>query len=196
MGFFTVFKLAKRGFSDRGLVCDADGLMLGPIPLVSSLMRGASGNGRKLRAITSRQLATVLTVAYGPDFELELAYRASALKAIEQALNEDRLTEATIATLHLRLPELTPEAVKNLAALAKYSLDEPRDWHGRWTIGSSARNPSEIQDGGTLTAGGSDSLSRCIDECWRILEKPLPYKWSDLNQFEFRRCVQECRQRF
>jgi hypothetical protein len=54
-----------------------------------------------------------------------------------------------IATLHLRLPELDAAGAARVAAvdavLAKYSPDQPRDWHGRWT--------SEGDTGGPIEAG-------------------------------------------
>jgi hypothetical protein len=121
MSFISVFTLVKRGSSNRGLICDADGVMLGPAPLVSLSMHESASNGRRLVAVTADELAAILTVAYGPDFEHELPYRAAALKTIERSLNSGRLTEATIAAVHLRLPELTLRAAEDLAAFVKYN---------------------------------------------------------------------------
>jgi hypothetical protein len=33
---------------------------------------------------------------------------------------------------------------------------------------------------------------QCRDRCWRILERPLPSPGSDLNTWDFHKCVNEC----
>ncbi len=37
-----------------------------------------------------------------------------------------------------------------------------------------------------------DVRRECIDQCLPILDRPKPYPWSDVNEFDFRRCVNEC----
>jgi hypothetical protein len=73
-----------------------------------------------------------------------------------QALNDRDLGRAMMATLHLKLPELDAEGVSRIAAvdavLAKYSPDQPRDWHGRWTTEGDGSGP--IRSPGHGPVGG------------------------------------------
>jgi hypothetical protein len=32
----------------------------------------------------------------------------------------------------------------------------------------------------------------CIEKCYHLLERPLPYPWSDKNTWDFHRCINEC----
>ena len=135
------FRLSKRVTESGGLVCDPDGVMLGPAPLVFA-DREASGSC-VFRAVSAPRLAELLSAAYGPDFKADIAYRATKLSAIAQALTERRYAEAAIGTLHLRLPELATDAVARLTPLDKYSADQPRvpagqPDGGQWTSGNGA----------------------------------------------------------
>jgi len=185
MPHFSVakFSLAKRDPMSKGLVCDEHGLTLGPAQLIYSV-RGAAGK-RSFRVAKLQWLTDVFAVAYGPSFDTALTYRLSKLDTIAEALTEGRLTQATIAALHLRLPELNTKALERLTLLAKYSPDQPRDWHGRWT-----------QDGdpganfpGILTAESKQERhNRCVEDCLHLLPSPS----GDLQSSEYRKCYREC----
>ena len=140
----TRYGLASRSGENRGLVCDQDGAMLGPAPLAFHV-RG-TGGGRVFQAVSAERLGEILKAAYGPDFDLALDERASQLQAIARALTENRMADALIGAVHLRLPELSEAAVQRLAALAKYSPDQPRVPKG---------NP----DGGQWTREGGAAAS-------------------------------------
>lgn len=60
------------------------------------------------------------------------------------------------------------------AAFGKYNYnpDEPRDEHGRLTAGGEA-----APDLMSVT----DRSAVCVERCAYLLERPLPYKWSDIN---------------
>ena len=120
----TTYRLAPRGPGSRGLVCDREGAMLGPAPLISPV--SGPGGRRVFQAVAAERLGEILKAAYGPDFDLALAERTSQLQAIARALTENRMADALIGAVHLRLPELSEAAVQRLAALAKYSPDQPR----------------------------------------------------------------------
>ncbi|WP_206741085.1 hypothetical protein, partial [Nitrospirillum viridazoti] len=69
---------------------------------------------------------------------------------IADALNRGDLVQAMIRAVHLCLPELDWDAAVRLAQandnLAKYSPDQPRDWHGRWTDGNGEGPAPELVD--------------------------------------------------
>ena len=125
----TRYGLASRSSESRGLVCDQGGAMLGPVALV--FPASSAGEGRVFQAVAAERLREILEAAYGPDFDLALAERTSQLQAIARALTENRMADALIGAVHLRLPELSEAAVQRLAALAKYSPDQPRVPEGK-----------------------------------------------------------------
>jgi hypothetical protein len=68
----------------------------------------------------------------------ERARRLSGLEVAARALEADDLAKATVATVLMKLPPLSAEAMAKLArdpTLKKYSPDQPRDERGRWTSG-------------------------------------------------------------
>ena len=64
------------------------------------------------------------------------------------------------------------------------------------------RVPPGNPDGGQWTDEGdaetandrNERKTKCIEECSHLLERPLPYRWSNLNTFDSYRCVNECMQ--
>lgn len=42
------------------------------------------------------------------------------------------------------------------------------------------------------TVAERDRKSICIERCAHLLERPKPYRWSDVNTFAFFRCVNDC----
>jgi hypothetical protein len=43
-----------------------------------------------------------------------------------------------------------------------------------------------------ITSEDRDRKSFCIERCSYLLERPLPYRWSNVNTFAFFRCVNDC----
>src|SRR6202043_2167167 len=86
----------------------------------------------------------------------------AGLDLAARALEAGDLVKASVATVLLKLPDLTVEAFAKLAgdpALKKYNPDQPRDDHGRWTSGDTASDaPGSEQvaanDDGTRTDVG------------------------------------------
>ncbi len=108
---------------------------------------------------------------------------------IAQALNDNEIALAQIYGVHAAPDDLDDQQVAKLADAApllkeNFNPDEPR---------VPAGNP----DGGQWTAddGASaeaDRKSICIERCAHLLERPLTYRWSNVNTFAFYRCVNDC----
>lgn len=134
------FRLARRP-EKAGLCCDADGVSLSGVPLLRK-----TGAGFAPRS--ALEIGVLTRAGYGAAFDTYKLIRGLAVAS--QALNEGDLGRAMIATLHLRLPDLGADGARRLAAvdmvLAKYSPDELRDWHGRWTSGGTPDNPSDAAE--------------------------------------------------
>ncbi len=135
-GSVPMFRLTARG--GDGLCCDRRGIALGPVALVEA----ADANGRRVyRLRPAEEIARALALAYDPFTTDDLARRLSGLEVAARALEADDLAKATVATVLMKLPPLSTEAMAKLARdpmLKKYSPDQPRDERGRWTSGESA----------------------------------------------------------
>ena len=76
----------------------------------------------------------------------------------------------------------------------KYSPDQPRDYHGRWTDegGSGADVESILGMAKQLAVSGrSNKYLKCLDICSPILERIQP-PGVDFNQWDFHRCMAAC----
>jgi hypothetical protein len=135
-GSIPIFRLAKRG--GAGLCCDARGVALGPVALVEA----AEANGRRVyRSRPAEEIARTLALAYDPFSPDDLARRLSGLDVAARALEAGDTAKAAVATVLLKLPPLSADALAKLAhepTLKKYSPDQPRDERGRWTSSSGA----------------------------------------------------------
>ena len=55
------------------------------------------------------------------------------------------------------------------------------------------RAPAGTADGGQwLRVAGTGAKDKCIEECYRLLERPQPSGTSLINTWAFHRCVSEC----
>lgn len=113
-----------------GLRCTSTGVSLAGIPLLRKTITGwAPRPAAEIDALIER--------AYGR--QIDPASVSPGLEVIAQALNRSDLGRAMVATVRLRLPEVSRERASYLAkayeAFIKYDPDEPRDSHGRWTTG-------------------------------------------------------------
>jgi hypothetical protein len=135
-GSFPMFRLTERG--GDGLCCDRRGIALGPVALVEA----ANANGRRVyRLRPAEEIARALALAYDPFTPDDLARRLSGLEVAARALEADDLAKATVATVLMKLPPLSADAMAKLIrdpTLKKYSADQPRDERGRWTSGDGA----------------------------------------------------------
>ena len=134
-----------------GLNCEETGVSLAGVPLLQK-----TADGFKPRP--AHEIDILMKGAYGQ--ERDAIRLASGLQVAAEALNRGDIGRAMIATLHLRLPELSGDGAAGIAhaddILAKYDPDEPRDARGRWTTGGAtgAANPAKPQRRRTPTSVG------------------------------------------
>ena len=126
--FTTRYGLTEDRDGGLGLSCTAAGLSLAGVPL---LRKGGAGFAPR----TPDEVETLLQAAYGDTARLS----SSALDSIADALNRGDLAKAAMTAVFLKLPDLDADGAVRMIladdALAKYSPDQPRDDHGRWTGG-------------------------------------------------------------
>src|SRR6516164_11654691 len=109
-GSFPMFRLTERG--GDGLCCDRRGIALGPVALVEA----ANANGRRVyRLRPAEEIARALALAYDPFTPDDLARRLSGLDVAARALEADDLAKATVATVLMKLPPLSADAMAKLA---------------------------------------------------------------------------------
>jgi hypothetical protein len=181
----TLRRLHSRGRSSRGLVVDNQGAMVGPdCILVHPTPAG-------FRCATREEADVIQRIAFSwqkPDWLFDHGRR------IAKALNAGELALAQIYGVHASpSSELNDQQMAQLAKVARvvkanFNPDEPRDSHGRWTTEGSA-------DGTQVAERRQDRKDRCIDECWRILERWVPEAGSDRNTWDFHQCVNDCMER-
>lgn len=153
--------------SGLGLNCEVSrGVTLAGAPLLSKTAAG-------FRPRPDHEVDLLLTAAYRQ--EIDTGAMVRALGTVADALNCGDAELAMIAALHLRLPPLDPDGAVRLARvhdlIAKYSPDQPRDWHGRWT--------AEGDTGGTSTSttetGSLDTPTRSEGHSGDDLLTPVAY---------------------
>jgi hypothetical protein len=136
-GSMPMFRLTKRG--GDGVCCDARGVALGPVGLVEA----AAANGRRVyRVRPAEEVARVLALAYAPFTADDLARRLSGRDVAARALETGDMAKAAVATVLLKLPPLSPEAMAKLArdpTLKKYNPGQPRVPKGQPDGGQWAR---------------------------------------------------------
>lgn len=137
---FRTFSLVARG--GAGLACDESGLALGPIALSRKLYD--PHRGVQYRLLPLDEMKQVLRIAYGSVHGAVTERRCRGIARATQLLNTGSDALARIHAVLLEFPEITPDGMAKLAAVAslrKYNPDEPR---------VPAGNP----DGGQWTSGG------------------------------------------
>jgi hypothetical protein len=129
VALFRHFRLSKEP-GGPGLTCGPEGLFLAG----AALLRKTTGG---LAPRPPDELAALTLAAFGEVADVERLTRG--LSAAANALNEGDVGKAMMASLHLRLHDVSADGVQRLRRvddfLAKYDPNEPRDWRGRWTTG-------------------------------------------------------------
>jgi hypothetical protein len=86
---------------------------------------------------SAAEIETLVSAAYGEHVRASDLLRG--IDVVAQALNRGDIARAKIAAVLTATPELDWDAAARLARaedrLSKYSPDQSRDWHGRWTTG-------------------------------------------------------------
>jgi contact-dependent growth inhibition (CDI) system restriction endonuclease-like protein len=113
-----------------GLSCNQTGLALAGVPLLRLTEGGFAPR-------SPAEIARLLSAAY--DIDADTTSVMAGLGVVANALNGDDTVRAMIAAVQLKLPALDWDGAVRIAraeeALRKYSRNQPRDWHGRWTTG-------------------------------------------------------------
>ena len=141
MQSIQMFALASRR-SDPGLFCDGSELTLGGVSLLVKTQ-----SGYQLRS--AGDLNEIFDAAYGLENGIDLPSRLSGLLSVIRALNKGDRSHAMMLALLLRLPNIGLGGMERLCKLsatatAKYDDRQPRDWHGRWTDGSSGSEAARV----------------------------------------------------
>jgi hypothetical protein len=133
----TTFRLTNEP-GGSGLSCTVEGLSLAGAPLLRKTSAGFEPR-------PAAEIAALLEIAYGED----PTRLRSSVGLIAEALNQGDLARACIAAVLARVPEIGAEAAERLVrfekTLAKFDPEQPRDWHGRWTLaGDGAPESAEV----------------------------------------------------
>jgi len=115
-----VIRLASSQ-KENGLWCGPTGLSLAGRPLVDD------DNGFRPKSL--RELQATLNDVYGPVSRLDPRDFLPGLNNVARSLNKGNLPLAMISSVLLKLPDIPAFQV------TKYSDEEDRDAHGRWTDG-------------------------------------------------------------
>lgn len=80
-----------------------------------------------------------------------------------------------------------------LDALAKYSPNQPRvpagnPGGGDWTSGDGGAGSSDAE----VAANDPAKWLECLEDCHQILDRNWSYRWSDINRYDFLKCMNEC----
>ncbi len=142
IAFARPCRLVPRG--GAGLWCDADGVALGPVPLVDAVT-GASGR-RSYRLRPPSEVAQTLRLAYDatPD-DIERWQRG--LAKVAELLDAGEVARAGIRAVLLAFPEIEPAAMAKLAHAAELQKSNPH-----WP--DEARVPAGTPEGGEWTGDG------------------------------------------
>jgi len=144
------FRLTN-GPGGLGLSCTESGLSLAGVPLLEN-----SEVGFVPRSAT--EIEALVRAAY--DGDVAAADLLPGIHVIARALNRGEIAHAMTAAVLMRLPELGWNAAARLAhaedRIGKYSPEEPRDWHGRWTTDNAAYSANQDQKPESPQDFGSD----------------------------------------
>jgi hypothetical protein len=132
---FSLNKMQTRssthpnGSGAFGVSWEKQGVALAGVPLLRQ-----TGHGFAPRP--AGQVQALVSKAYL--IEADTAPVMRGLEAVARALNDGNTPRARQEAALLKLPDLDWDGAVRIAqadeALTKYSEDQPRDWHGRWTV--------------------------------------------------------------
>ncbi|WP_158807968.1 hypothetical protein [Beijerinckia sp. L45] len=109
------YRLVPRG--GVGLVCDEAGVALGAVDLAPA-HRDAGGVYR-CEVRSEAEVGRVLTLAYGPQADAMVARLHRGLRRAAGWIEASDLCLASLKTVLLRLPDLTPEGMAKLVENAE-----------------------------------------------------------------------------
>jgi hypothetical protein len=144
------YRLMARG--GPGLSCDDDGVALGGVDL-ARVSRNADGVTR-CEVRPPADIGQILRAAYGPQNDASVLRLHRGLRRAAGWLEAGDLASAGIEAVMLSLPDLTPEAMTKLAAMA----DLEKAGNAAWQ--TEPRLPAGQTGGGQWTAGGGTAAAK------------------------------------
>lgn len=160
-----------------------------------------------------KAINTDLSVRFG--IPVDLAPKIGGITTIANALNEKQFVKATIAAVQLGLPDIPESLARNQSTEQVVSLVLQllktgilsKTWdptkHLRWPTGQSdggrfrpadedaagQQSPSETPE---EVAADPAKFTECNERCSKLLERYKTYGWSNVNEFHYRQCMNEC----
>ena len=144
--------------------------------------------------------------------EVDFTSRLGGLAVIASALNNNNIVKAKIAAVQLRLPE-TPvrsdgdanevaDVARKLFETGVLSKTWDPEKHPRWPAGQfeggrfrPGDGTSDQQDQPALQeqiAADPAKFIECNERCSKLLERYKTYSYSNVNEFHYRQCMNEC----
>jgi hypothetical protein len=140
--FHPIWRLSEAGESNLGLACNEEGLVLGRTPLIERR------NGRFV-VRDAHDIERLLGRAYG--MQVDAKPLMGGMATVAAALNANDLLLARIAAVHLRIPDLPDQAVRNALEAEDRLIKEAR---GRFVAKTGDWNPSLHPRAGTAPNPG------------------------------------------
>jgi hypothetical protein len=109
----------------EGISCDADGVFVGPIPLLKRV-RGNGAAQEQWILRSEAELNEKLTLLY--DIPIDVAIKIGGMETIARAMNDGKLALAKIATVQLRFPDPPLYPGKNESPAEKLRLAVDLYW--------------------------------------------------------------------
>jgi hypothetical protein len=203
---FHVYKLASTE-NPWAVSCGAQGASVGPVPLLEQT-RGKAWRPRSVAALNAD-----LSLRY--DVPVDMASKIGGIETIASALNDNNLVKAKIAAVHLRLPDIPLQPIPErrpaeVVELARQLFETgilSKTWnpeqHPRWPSGESDGGRFRPADGTSTgqedrpasseeIAADPAKFTECNERCSKLLERYKTYPWSNVNEFHYRQCMNEC----
>ena len=150
-------RLHPRGAGARGIVVDAEGVMLGP----DCVLVRRSGN--RYRCIDRDEAAALQALVLDPCDDPDWLFQQSC--SIAKALTDREVALAQIFGLRIPVGNLDNRRLTGLAAAARlvkanFNPDEPRDDHGRWTDADGGGLDADTRERGQLRRRPGEFVGR------------------------------------
>lgn len=177
MGDIMWFRLSPEP-SSLGLCCRADGVTFAGTPLLRKTWAG-------LEARSATELGFLFEAAFGFYGDDEAETCAAGLRVIARALNDGDIVKAAIASVLLKLPEVTFDDATRLARAddllkANFDPSQPRDESGQWTDdGGNGGGKPRIREANAgillpAAAAAATALTAAAIEALRNTRRPRP----------------------
>jgi hypothetical protein len=165
--FHPLWRLSEAGVDNLGLACNDEGLLLGRTPLIER-------RGGRFIVRDAPDIQRLLSRAYRTD--VEAGPLLGGLATVAAALNANDLLLARIAAVHLRLPDLSDQAARNVLEAEDRLIKHGRDvvvvkyGDANWDPEQHPRTGTAPNPGWFAPTDGSGGTSSEV----RVAESPPP----------------------